>query len=190
MYNNIRLETERLIIRNFAMDDLEAFHKILNTNYIMDVIPFSESRTLEEAKESLSGLINIYNKTGPSNFVWLFLAVVEKTSNEVIGFEAVAKLTYDKNQKELFYGFFKEYWGKGYGSEATDEMLRFIFNDIGFEVDHVACIMSPINPSNNASTKIIEKHGAVKGHVIEETGPEYVGYTGEIYYSIKNNKIS
>jgi len=66
-------------------------------------------------------------------------------------------------------------------------MLRFVFNDIGFEVDKVAYIMSP---TNNASLRIINNLGAVKGQVIEETAPEYEGYTGEIYYSIKNDKIS
>lgn len=181
MYNDIRIETDRLIIRNFSMDDVVDYHKIINSNYIMDVIPFSESRSYEEARESVERLVNIYEKTGPSNFIWLFLAVVEKTSNKVIGFEAVAKLTYDKSQKELFYGFFKEYWSKGYAGEATEAMCNFIFNDIGFEVDKVACIM---NPENKASLKIIDRLGAKYGHVIEEDMEEYDSYTGEIYYSI------
>lgn len=181
MYNNIRIETERLVIRNFTMEDVAYYHKILNSNYIMDLIPFSESRSYEEAKESVERLVNIYERTGPSNFIWLFLAVVEKASNKVIGFEAVAKLTYDKSQKELFYGFFKEYWNKGYAGEATEAMCNFIFNDIGFEVDKVACIM---NPENKASLKIIDKLGAKYGHVIEEATEEYDSYTGEIYYSI------
>lgn len=181
MYNNIRIETDRLIIRNFTMDDLKDFHRILNSNYIMDLIPFSDCRSYEEAEGNLSRIINIYEETDPSNFRCLFLAVVEKSSNKVIGFETIARLTYDKQQKELFYGFFKEYWNKGYGSEAAEGMLRFVFNDIGFEVDKVVCIM---NPQNKASLRIIDKFGAKYGHVIEETTEEYEGYTGELYYSI------
>lgn len=181
MYNNIRIETDRLIIRNFTMEDVEVYHKILNSNYIMDIIPFSDSRSYEEAKRSVENLVNVYEKTGPSNFIWLFLAVEEKASKKIIGFEAIAKLTYDKTQKELFYGFFKEYWSKGYASEATKGMLNFVFNDIGFEVDKVVCTMIP---ENIASLKIIEGLGGKFGHVIEGTTEEYDSYTGEMYYSI------
>ena len=74
----------------------------------------------------------------------------EKGKEELIGL--CAFLTNDESQRELGYRFRKKYWGKGYATEVTKNMIDYCFNVLDLEL-----ITADVNIENIASVKVLEK---------------------------------
>jgi RimJ/RimL family protein N-acetyltransferase len=58
---------------------------------------------------------------------------------------------------EIYYGFFRDVWGKGYATESAAAVLRF-----GFEETTLTRIVGCTHPENCASQKVLEKIGLVR----------------------------
>lgn len=84
------------------------------------------------------------------------LGVFEKDSEKLIGY---CGLQYFDNtpEVEIYYGFFKDFWGKSYATEAAKAMLRF-----GFEQTNLDKIAAGTHPDNFASQKVLQKIGLEK----------------------------
>jgi ribosomal-protein-alanine N-acetyltransferase len=55
---------------------------------------------------------------------------------------------------EIGYVFHKDYWGKGYGSEATQLMCSFAFETLNLHKLHANVV-----DTNTGSAKVLEKNG-------------------------------
>lgn len=81
------------------------------------------------------------------------LGVYEKTDEKLIGYCGMQYL--DKTPEvEIYYGFFKEAWGKGLATEAAKAFLRFGFEELKLEK-----IVGVTQPKNFASQKVLLKIG-------------------------------
>lgn len=49
--SNVRLETERLILRKFTEDDIEALYRILKDKEVNTFLPWFPLESLEEAED-------------------------------------------------------------------------------------------------------------------------------------------
>jgi RimJ/RimL family protein N-acetyltransferase len=79
----------------------------------------------EESDAMASGTQGLINEQS-----WGFWAVETKNDNEFIGFVGLHKPTYElpvTSCVEVGWRLRKEYWGKGYDTEAAKEALRFGF---------------------------------------------------------------
>ena len=70
--------------------------------------------------------------------------------NELIGLCGL--LTNDEGERELGYRFRRPFWGKGYGTEVTEAMLNYCFNELEIEL-----MTADVNIDNLASVKILDK---------------------------------
>ena len=184
MYDNIRIETEQLIIRNFMNDDLQDLYNIVNAEEIMKYVPFTKSRTIVECENLLHNIMmKRYKESTPENFVGFILLVVCKETNKAVGFVGLCPLTYDKTENELFYGFFKEYWGKGYGTEIARSMVKF-----GMEYMKLSKMVATVNEGNDISIKILIKAGMNYEKIIDDEDTKDSSYEGELFYSISLNE--
>src|SRR5580698_2521943 len=101
------LETDRLLLREFVLDDVEEFFRMVSdpdvTRYTGD-----GGKTLEDARKGLEERVfQDYVKHGYGRW-----AAVFKLTGKVIGFAGLKYLD-DVGEVDLGYRFFKEYWGKG-----------------------------------------------------------------------------
>ncbi len=55
---------------------------------------------------------------------------------------------------EIYYGFPKEYWGKGFATEAAQAVLSFAFDEA-----NPTQVVGVTNPKNTASQRVLEKIG-------------------------------
>ena len=62
MYEDIKIETERLIIRNFNKSDIYQLHRMVNNEAIMKYVPFAKERKLEECEELMKKIVATVNK--------------------------------------------------------------------------------------------------------------------------------
>lgn len=145
---NVIIETDRLLLRTFTEDDAQ---HIYDLNLDPDVIRFTHDpvRDIEHAKEILEQVIlpqyALYNHGR-----W---AVHLKPVHEFIGWCGL-KYRPEENEIDLGYRFKKEYWGRGYATEAAFACIRY-----GFETLRIRRIVGRAEPENIASCIVLEKCG-------------------------------
>lgn len=121
------LQTERLIIRPFTMNDLNEAFAVLEGH--PDVWRFDpgRQRTLEERRDALQYRIWEYENKGIG-----CMAVTLKESGKLIGYAGLQLYLFEQEDRttpevELFYKLGRYFWGKGYAFEACYEMVRYAF---------------------------------------------------------------
>lgn len=150
----VTLETERLILRRFRLEDMTQVyencwgdHEVWKwTNYAPmhsaeDVITkagmFTE-RWLEAYKD-------------PKRYSW---AIQLKETGEVIGRYFGMNLDEELREIELTYEMGRAWWNHGLMTEATQRVIRFLFEEVGFNRIHAYHASG-----NPASGRVLEKAG-------------------------------
>lgn len=108
-----------------------------------------------------------------------FFAITEKESEKVIGLCGVGGIDYDRSKNEIFYHIGKDYWGKGYATEAAEAMLEYYFKQLG-----LTKLIGAVHPENKASIRVMEKIGLKRIGSISGLSEEHSYYNGEHLYSI------
>jgi len=160
-----QLQTKRLNLRQFTLDDLTIMYQ-LGTD--PDIIKYVDTpcKDVEEAKQRLEqGPLADYKKHGYGRF-----AVELKQSGKVIGFCGIKYLP-EINLPELGYRYLKEYWGMGIGTEAAKACVEFAREDLRIEK-----LVALIDPENTASIRVAEKLGMSRGPLVHAFGSEEFQY--------------
>lgn len=178
---NIKIETERLIMRPFTNDDCEAMLEIQSNPVMTKYTPDEPWKSIDDAKEFIKLSLRLYESE--HHTFRHFFAVVEKMSGNLIGFCGVGGIDYDHTQNEVFYGIHQDYWGKGYATEAGKAMLKYGFNQLGLEK-----IIGAVHTENNSSINVLEKIGLKRIGVISGLAEEFKGFNGEYLYALKGER--
>lgn len=145
------IETERLILRPFTLDDAEGSWRLSQDEEVMKFLGGIDTGTVEEHREMLKKApIGDYEKYGFGRF-----AMIDKITQEYIGFTGL-KYIEELDEVDLGYRISSKYWRKGYSYEAALPSLDFGFNELGLER-----IIALANPDNVASTGLMKKLGFV-----------------------------
>jgi RimJ/RimL family protein N-acetyltransferase len=139
------LETERLVLRQFTMDDLDELFRLRADPEVMRYIG-DQSR--ERVAQRLGYYISHYDSHGFG--MW---AVMHKRTGTMIGWCGLVFLD-ETPEVEVGYGVARDYWGQGLMTEAAHASLRYGFEKIGLER-----IVAVAMPENLASRRIMEKLG-------------------------------
>lgn len=143
-------ESERVFLRPYTQADFAALHKIVSDKETM--VAWGHGFSKKESEEWLEKQLAHYQQYGFG--IW---AIVEKKSGKIIG---NAGLNYaeinlkSKTQKivEIGYLLHRDFWGKGYGSEAARICAKYGFETLGLE--EVYCL---IKEDNLSSLKVAKK---------------------------------
>ncbi len=143
----IILESDRLILRTWALEDADAAFKIWGNAEVMQFIgkPFE---SVEVAQRALGNAIAAQEKNG-----FCLWAAVEKSSAEVIGCCGF-HLYEDGSALELAYHFIPSSWRHGYATEAAAACVKY-----GFGRLNRLRIVAFAHPDNAASNRVLEKIG-------------------------------
>ncbi|MCP9769578.1 N-acetyltransferase [Lacihabitans sp. LS3-19] len=145
------IETDRLTLRKFNLNDAVFILELLNTPLWLKFIGDKGVKTIQEAENYLkNGSLKSYEEKG----FGLYL-VEEKTTKSPIGMCGFIKRDELENL-DLGFAFLPEYIGKGYGYEAANACIKFGKDVLGFE--KIAAI---VNPENEASNSLLVKLGFV-----------------------------
>ena len=157
------LETKRLLLRRFVIDDLDALFEFYSDPDVVKYIP-DAPRTHEEAKEELEWFMNGHPKF-PELGLW---ATIYKQTGEFIGRCGLLPWTIDgQNEVEVAFAFSKAYWGQGLGSEVARALLQY-----GFEHLQLSRLICVIEPENQASIKVATNIGMIfEKEGSDEKGP-------------------
>lgn len=145
-----QIDTERLILRRFILDDDEAMLKYWIANEEMQalyVVPAYKT------KDSVRELLNTYQDSyeNSSYYRW---AIILKESNECIGEVAYWTIDDANHFGEIGYCIGVEFQCRGFATEATKAVIKYGFTKINLHKIQI-CHMSINTPSN----RVIEKVG-------------------------------
>lgn len=149
----IQLETTRIILREFMLNDLDDFHSLETNESVIKYLTNYPQRTLEESKELLNLVIAQY-----SNFKTGRLAMIDKATHGFVGwcgikFNKHKRHTYE-NFYDLGYRIHPNFWGYGLATEASVACLNYGLNELG-----LLKINAIVNTQNTQSLKVISKVG-------------------------------
>jgi len=157
------IDTGRLILRRFTLDDLQAFYQLASRPEIIRYAQDTPVASLEDAREMMqSAPFHDYATYGYGRF-----ACVWKETGDVIGFSGL-KFVPEISDTELGYRFFPEFWGKGLATEAGQASIEFARADLGLKR-----LVAMVHPENVASARVVEK----LGFLVEKKLP-YSGLSG------------
>jgi len=146
---NIKIETDRLIIREFNEKDYKAVYEFGSN---LKVNKYTGDKLIESLNEAKGIINNIwlkeYNKYGYGRW-----ATIYKPDNKIIGFAGL-KFLPEFNETDIGFRFLPEYWNKGIATEASKEIVKY-----GFENLELIRIIGIAIPENIGSCKVLEKTG-------------------------------
>ncbi|MEW8993276.1 GNAT family N-acetyltransferase [Clostridium sp.] len=179
MFKDIYIETERLIIKPYCMDDIDDLYKVYSDEEVMAYIP-EGVMSYQWVKDLIKWMVEYcYEKNTPENIIKFGTSIVDKKTKKVIGWCGLGSLDCKPEDIEIFYGLSSEYWGQGLATEAAMAMLHY-----GFDTIELKRIIAVVNPDNMASKKVIEKIGMKFKGNLKVDDPNHSGYDGELYYAL------
>ena len=146
----INLETERLILRKFKIEDAnEAFNNWTSDADVAKYVTWSAHKSVEDTKAWLSEVEKVYKDN--QNYEW---GIVLKETNELIGYISAYKKEEFENRYEIGYCISKKYWRKGITTESAKCVMEYLINQEG--IKHFICRHAKLN---GASGSVMQKAG-------------------------------
>ena len=142
------LYTDRLILRPYEISDAPRASQLAGDKEVAETTFVPYPYTLELAANWIESHQNLIENGDAYPF-----AVVLKEENVLIGTMTI-RIDKHHNKGELAYWIGKEYWGKGFATEAAKKVIEFGFNQL-----RLNRIWAQIMSKNKASVKVLEKSG-------------------------------
>lgn len=168
MVQVVELETERLRLRQWKDSDYPVFAEINSDEEVMKYYP--NVMTESESNEMANKICSLIASRG-----WGFWAVEEKISGKFIGFVGLHEPTYDLPVTpcvEIGWRLGRNYWGKGYATEAAKEVLNFAFEGLGLNVVYSFASIQNVKSWSVMRRLNMENTGDNFGHPIIPEGHE------------------
>ena len=145
------IETERLILRQFTMEDAPAmFRNWASDDAVTKHLTWPTHSSVEVSRMVLSDWTGHYPE--PDFYNWAI--VLKENGPEPIGSIAVVQINEKVDGAAMGYCMSRAHWRKGIMAEALTALIAFLFDEVGFnrvEADH--------DPNNPASGRVMEKSG-------------------------------
>ena len=152
----IPIRTERLLLDRFYQEDWQA-------HYQMELTPedhrFNGNAYNPKSEAEIQSWIRDQSQQEYNKLQLRFtLAARLQSDRSYLGFLGFkgGTLTQD-GTTEIYYSFYKDYWNRGYCTEAVRAMLKFGFEQVGLHRIWAGCDID-----NYASQRVMEKAGMTK----------------------------
>ena len=157
----LTLETDRLLLRPFSVDDAEAMYNGWASDpEVTKYLTWNTHQSVDDTRAVLQKWVAEYRKPERLNF-----AIVLKSENRLIGGIDVVGYRGGVNGTPVIgYNLSRAYWGQGYMTEACRAVLNYLFAQGYKEVSIDAFA------ENIGSNRVIQKCGGV----LQSTEDDYL----------------
>ena len=143
------LETERLVLRQFSVEDADFILRLLNEPSFIRNIGDRGVRTLDDAR---SYILRVPIASYERNGFGLYLVMLKETG-ESIGMCGLIKRE-ELEDVDIGYAFLPEYWSKGFAVESALAVKVYARDIIGLKR-----LVAITDPENQGSIRVLEKIG-------------------------------
>jgi RimJ/RimL family protein N-acetyltransferase len=142
------LETERLILRPFNESDVQPMYELLQDPDVVHYVGDRHVPTRQETWRMVAGWLGHWALRGYGQW-----AIEELGSGQLVGRAGIINPV-DWPGPEVGYLLGKDWWGRGYATEAGRTAMDWGFEEMGF-----ADLLSLIDPANQASMSVATRLG-------------------------------
>ncbi len=175
----IFLETERLVLRQFTVDDVENLVELDSDPDVMHFITGGRPTPRREIEtDVLPGFLDYYERFDGYGF-W---AAMEKSSGRFVGwFHFRPAKAAQPDEVELGYRLHRSVWGKGYATEGSRALIHKGFAELG--VRRVVAFTMVVHV---ASRRVMEKAGLRLVRTFHQPWPDYIEgeEEGDVEYAL------
>jgi len=146
------LRTERLLLRGWRDDDVNAYARICADPAVMRFMLPGRSLSRAEAAFDLQRLREHWRGHGFGHW-----AVQERATGRLVGRTGIKRhpdWPLDPDNTEIGWLYAHDVWGRGYATEGARAALRFCLDELGRPE-----VISISAPGNAASRRVMEKAG-------------------------------
>ena len=170
-----RLETKRLILRPFTLEDAEAmYHNYASDPAVVTYLTWPLHESAEATRELLKLWTAQYEKD--DFYQW---AIELRELGEVVGSISVVEWQKDADAPELGWCLGSKWWGRGLMPEAAAAVVKFLFEEVG-----VARITARYDIENPKSGRVMEKLGMSYEGTLRRHGKNNRGVVDEVCYGL------
>lgn len=171
----IRLETDRLILRQFIINDAEAmFKNWTSDDEVTKYLAWPTHKTVEMSLDYIN-----YCMKGYETLAFYQWGIEIKDTQELIGNISVVKVNEELDSLELGWVIGKDFWGKGYTAEAAKKMVDVLFDQVGAN-----CIYALHDVNNPNSGRVMQKIGMKYEGTLRQSGKNNQGIVDSARYSL------
>ena len=168
------IETERLILREFTLDDLPEVYELRTNQEIMQHIDRDKMKNLEEARDMVLKMQESYQACTGINW-----GITLKTSPVIIGGCGFWRIVREHYRAEIGYSLLPDYWNQGIITEAIHAVVHVGFHQVG-----IHSIEANLNPENKKSARVLEKNGFIQEGYFKQN----YFYNGKFYDTLTYGK--
>ena len=143
------LETERLYLRKYTLDDVEKNYLYSQEESRKKGIPNEVYEDIHDSRENVEFILSTYEKIG---FPYVYIVAIKDT-DEYIGHVSLSEIP---EGIEIGYAICEKHQGKGYATEIVKAYVAWAKNTLSLKK-----IYGIIYCDNSASRKVLEKAGFV-----------------------------
>ena len=169
-----RLETHRLILRRYRIEDAEdMFNNWASDPEVTKFLTWPTHSNVEVTRMLLNNWISRYDDGGYFNW-----AIEWKETGSVIGNIAVVKLNEQTEAADMGYCMSRAFWGRGIMPEALRAVMDYLFDTVG--MSRIAACHDVNNPK---SGRVMEKAGMKTEGIFRGAGKNNIGICDEVWHA-------
>lgn len=158
--------TDRLVLRNFHVDDINHIYEIFSDSQVVEFYDLDKFTDIEQARHYLKARITLNQEFGQRAFRW---AVCMQTDPERVigscGFHGVNK---SFHSIEIGYELNSLYWGKNIAFEAVSGMLNYCINkQFPFSINRIS---ATTDLASDRSIRLLHRLGFVEEGILRQYG--------------------
>ena len=127
--SQVVLHTERLTLRPWRQEDLDDLFAFASQDGVGQMCGWRPHTTIEESQNMLNGLIDNHIS---------FALIFQDKAIGTLGIPKYDEVHFpqfdDLHCRELSFILSRDYWGRGLMPEAVNEVIRYLFEDVGLDV--------------------------------------------------------
>jgi [ribosomal protein S5]-alanine N-acetyltransferase len=148
------METERLILSEISMTDLENIHELHSIPEVDEYNTLGIPQSMRETEKLIQQIIQNRGKNPRDSYTW---KIGLKEADPFIGLAGLT-LSNDKFKLgEIYYKLHPDYWGNGYATEIAKQLVKKGFDD--FDLHKVE---AGVATENLKSIRVLEKIGMTR----------------------------
>jgi RimJ/RimL family protein N-acetyltransferase len=161
------LETERLVLRQFTLDDVDNLVELDGDPGVMHFITGGRATPRDEIETDILPWVLHYYEQGDRYGFWV---AIEKSTGKFLGwFHFRPADGRPSDEPELGYRLRRSAWGRGYATEGSRALIRKGFTELG-----VARVVANAMAVHTASRRVMEKAGLTLVRTFHQEWPDRI----------------
>lgn len=158
----VTYSTERLVLRELTVDDVDAVHAVYGDPTVTAHLSFGDPRDRDQVAEIVRRSIASATTDPRSEYA---LGLVLSATGQLIGFARLATDPHQYLGATIGFALRQDQWGRGLGRESVRALMGLAFGELGLH--RLWAARSPLNTASHRTlvSAGMQEEGRIREHV-------------------------